>query len=111
MIGPTVCTALNGKIALKHPELGVLVREDGMVFTKKSRGWIRGVNITPKGYFAISVSGTKMVHRLVAELPCEERVYEDWMSPLAGNYAPGDPSNPPRRKTGPEGPKNAKEGV
>jgi len=211
MIGPTVCSALNGKIALKHPELGVLVREDGAVLMRECNrnhwSWTFGGD-GGIGYLRVRIASVKRyVHRLVAtcfcknpenkpfvdhinrnpgdnrasnlrwvttaenmrncdridaivnkpvhqwirehrhlarvysngvvgipirfgnipgigkrwvpirlaarlaKIPCEERVYEDWMSPLAGNYAPGDPSNPPRRKKGPEGPKNAKEGA
>lgn len=71
MIGPTVCSALNGKIALKHPELGVLVREDGMVFIPESGPnkphWTFGSK-NNKGYLRVQFRGKNyQVHRLVAE--------------------------------------------
>lgn len=68
----TVCSTLNGKVALKHPEDGVFVREDGAVMARiKKYGdtlhWTYG-NANPLGYMSVSVKGRpKCVHRLVAE--------------------------------------------
>ena len=74
MIGPTVCSALNGKIALKHPELGVLVREDGAVFMRECNrnhwSWTFGGD-GGIGYLRVRIASVKCyVHRLVATCFC-----------------------------------------
>lgn len=68
-----ICSTLSGMMAIKHPTLGVLVREDGMVLNKipggnhKNYGWKRGC-IDSDGYYRIYIRGkTLLVHRLVAE--------------------------------------------
>lgn len=61
----TVFSTLSGKMVGKHPELGVLVREDGAVRNKY--GWTKGWKDS-KGYLKACVCGiTRPVHRLVAE--------------------------------------------
>lgn len=71
-MGISVCSTLSGKVALKHPELGVLVREDGAAMVKiRDYGftyhWSFG-NASPLGYMSVSVKGkSKYLHRLVAE--------------------------------------------
>lgn len=61
----TVYSTLSGKLVGKHPTLGVLVREDGMVLNRY--GWTKGWKDS-KGYLRASVCGrTRRVHRLVAE--------------------------------------------
>lgn len=69
----TVCSTLNGLLTIKHPTLGVLVREDGMVFTKipggnnKNYGWTSG-SINKQGYCQVCIQYKRYyVHRLVAE--------------------------------------------
>lgn len=67
----TVCSTLNGLLAVKHPTLGVLVREDGMIFARiKSHNiyrWTAGC-VTKNGYLSICINYRLMlVHRLVAE--------------------------------------------
>ena len=71
----TVFSTLSGKLAGKHPELGVLVREDGMVQVLKPGKrwnnpefqWSAGRLDTP-GYLYVQVHGKNYrVHRLVAE--------------------------------------------
>lgn len=69
----TICSTLSGKVAIKHPTLGVLVREDGAVFNKKysnkynhEHHWTFG---SPQGkYLHVKIKGKSYsVHRLVAE--------------------------------------------
>lgn len=72
-----ICSTLSGKLAIKHPKLGILVREDGMVFNKSkgnhkiptwnpgSLRWIKKYNYRR---FETMVKGKKyLVHRIVAE--------------------------------------------
>jgi HNH endonuclease. len=63
----TVYSALSGKLVGKHPTLGVLVREDGMVL--KPRGWSKGCSLRKDGkYRYVLMDGKwKGVHRLVAQ--------------------------------------------
>ena len=67
----TICSTLSGKVALKHPTLGVLVREDGTVFNKSTGNhplyrWVKGSN--SYGYRLIQIDKKHyLVHRLVAE--------------------------------------------
>lgn len=68
----SICSFLTGRLALRHPTLKVLVREDGMVLVK-DRGkaptyhWTSGVTIQ-HGYKAVSISNRRyLVHRLIAE--------------------------------------------
>lgn len=68
-----ICSTLSGMIAVKHPTLGVLVREDGMVLNRPhGRGntyeWTSGTICKKAGYRTISIQGNiYLVHRLVAE--------------------------------------------
>lgn len=69
----TVCSTLNGIMAVKHPTLGVLVREDGFVFNKvnggnsNAYGWTNG-SLEQNGYRRVGIRGKNyQVHRLVAE--------------------------------------------
>lgn len=60
-----VYSTLSGKLVGKHPTLGVLVSEDGMV--RNRYGWTKGSK-DYKGYLRASVCGiVRPVHRLVAE--------------------------------------------
>lgn len=66
-----ICSTLSGILAIKHPTLGVLVREDGMVFARiKSHNiykWTTG-SVTNNGYLTVCINYKCMlVHRLVAE--------------------------------------------
>ena len=70
----TVCSTLNGLLAVKHPTLGVLVREDGMVLNRtpgrnsKKYGWTKGY-LAPQGYRRVRIQGNNYnVHRLVADV-------------------------------------------
>lgn len=61
----TVYSTLGGILAGKHPTLGVLVSEDGMV--RNRFGWTKGFKDT-KGYCNCSAGGkSRKTHRLVAE--------------------------------------------
>lgn len=73
-----ICSTLSGQMAIKHPKLGVLVREDGYVFHKCSGNhknkltWTKGsLHSNPKynhNTFRIICNGASyQVHRLVAE--------------------------------------------
>lgn len=66
----TICSTLSGKVALKHPTLGVLVRSDGAVFNTwrgNTRRWTFGT-ITEYGYCRMMINGKNyLVHRLIAE--------------------------------------------
>ena len=60
-------------MVLKHPTLGVLVREDGMVFNRTRGGnhskyeWTKG-NIHHSGYLHVWIQGKQYsMHRIVAE--------------------------------------------
>lgn len=82
----TVFSTLSGKLAGKHPELGVLVREDGMVLRPKHGGnklaWTKGTfnktGKSGKGYCRVRIGSNKKayVHVLVAETfidnPCHK---------------------------------------
>lgn len=63
----SVFSTLNGKLAGKHPGLGVLVREDGMVLMP--RGWTEGYSVRQdKKYLGVRIQGCYyLIHRLVAE--------------------------------------------
>lgn len=66
-----ICSTLSGMMAIKHPTLGVLVREDGMVFNNVGRGkkcaWTKGT-LRSNGYRRLRIQGKDWyVHRLVAE--------------------------------------------
>lgn len=73
----TVYSTLSGKLVGKHPTLGVLVSEDGMVLTRKHGGnsleWKRGTlakaSKSAKPYLRVRIGGghKKYVHVLVAE--------------------------------------------
>lgn len=68
----TICSTLSGKVALRHPTLGLLVREDGTVFNKLSGKspiykWTKGSKYK-NGYLYIVINYERArVHRLVAE--------------------------------------------
>lgn len=69
-----ICSTLSGKMAIKHPTLGVLVREDGMVFNRtpgrnsKKYGWTKGY-LAPQGYRIVRIRRQNYhVHRLVADV-------------------------------------------
>lgn len=74
-----ICSTLSGQMAIKHPKLGILVREDGFVFNKcfgnhrKIRlDWTKGSLHTDSKYgrktYNVVVNGKSyLVHRLVAE--------------------------------------------
>ena len=74
-----ICSTLSGLMAIKHPKLGVLVREDGYVFNKccgnhreSQPVWTRGSLHTSSKYghktYRIIVNGKSyQVHRLAAE--------------------------------------------
>ena len=66
-----ICSTLSGMIVIKHPTLGVLVREDGKVFNHVGRGkkcsWTKG-SLRRDGYLVVGIQGKDyLVHRLVAE--------------------------------------------
>ena len=63
----TVFSTLSGKMVGKHPELGVLVREDGMILMP--RGWTGGYSVRQdKKYLGVRIQGCYyLIHRLVAE--------------------------------------------
>lgn len=63
----TVYSTLSGKLVGKHPTLGVLVSEDGLV--KQPRGWSKGFSLRKDGkYRYVKIKGKwKGVHRLVAQ--------------------------------------------
>lgn len=70
----TVFSTLSGKLVGKHPTLGVLVREDGMVFNRLPSywkpiryGWTKGTKYNT-GYMLVMVNHKAyLVHRLVLE--------------------------------------------
>lgn len=68
-----ICSTLSGMMAIKHPTLGVLVREDGMVLNKvhgkgNAYEWTSGTLNPTHGYRSVSIRGKLYrVHRLVAE--------------------------------------------
>lgn len=72
----SIFSTLSGKLSIKHPVVGILVREDGYVLNRKRGGRGRGKGIAwttgctnNYGYQAVRVRGkTYKVHRLVAEL-------------------------------------------
>lgn len=71
----TVFSTLSGKLVGKHPELGALVREDGVVLTlKKGKRWSNPEfrwnkgNTDSKGYLYVQILRKHYwIHRLVAE--------------------------------------------
>jgi len=72
-----ICSTLSGKVAIKHPKLGILVREDGMVFahtktgSKANLAWTRGsLRRQAKSYqscYIVYNGHGSYIHRLVAE--------------------------------------------
>lgn len=69
----TIYSTFSGKLAGKHPTLGVWVQEDGMVLRPKHGGsktfiWKRGCTGARGGYLRVVINGKNyFVHRLVAE--------------------------------------------
>lgn len=68
-----ICSTLSGKMAIKHPTTGVLVREDGMVLNSvrgghgKKCAWTKGY-LQKDGYRTVRILGKDYkVHRLLAE--------------------------------------------
>lgn len=68
-----ICSTLSGIMSIKHPTLGVLVREDGMVFNcvrgghGKKCAWTKGY-LHKDGYRTVRILGKDYkVHRLLAE--------------------------------------------
>lgn len=67
-----ICSTLSGKLAIKHPKLGILVREDGAVFNRvtvsKRLCWTFGNLQKNSGYRYVMINYKRFrVHRLVAE--------------------------------------------
>lgn len=67
-----ICSTLSGKMAIKHPQLGVLVREDGAVLNRvtysKNLCWTFGSLQKSSGYLYVMINYKRLrVHRLVAE--------------------------------------------
>lgn len=69
-----VCSTLSGMMAIKHPTLGVLVCEDGMVLNSvrgghgKKCAWTKGY-LQKDGYRTVGILGKYYkVHRLVADV-------------------------------------------
>lgn len=67
-----ICSTLSGKMAIKHPQLGVLVREDGAVLNRvgysKKLCWTFGSLQKNSGYLYVMINYKRLrVHRLVAE--------------------------------------------
>lgn len=69
-----ICSTLSGMMAIKHPTLGVLVREDGMVLNSvkgghgKKYAWTNGY-LHKDGYSTVRIRGKDYkVHRLVADV-------------------------------------------
>lgn len=67
-----ICSTLSGKLAIKHPRLGVLVREDGVVLNRvtfsKQLCWTFGNLQKSSGYMYVMINYKRFrVHRLVAE--------------------------------------------
>lgn len=86
----TICSTLSGKVAIKHPKLGVLVRDDGAVFVKtrgsnktaQTYSWSYGFP-APNGYLRVRIPKKMVyVHRLVAEAflpnPENKRTVDHW---------------------------------
>ena len=72
----TICSTLSGKVALKHPNLNILVRCDGAVFASRPYRWSFGSKYKG-GYMYICVCNNRYrVHRLIAEAfienPCNK---------------------------------------
>lgn len=68
-----ICSTLSGKVAVKHPKLCVLVRDDGAVFNKakgKTRRWAWTYGKpNSNGYCHVMINRKKIkVHRLVADV-------------------------------------------
>ena len=66
-----ICSTLSGIVALKHPTLEVLVREDGAIFNRTGKQpiyrWTKGSKYK-NGYLYIVVNYERhRVHRIVAE--------------------------------------------
>lgn len=67
-----ICSTLSGMMTIKHPTLGVLVREDGYILNKaggmsKAYVWTKG-HLHHSGYYVVTIKGKGYrVHRLVAE--------------------------------------------
>lgn len=74
-----ICSTLSGKLAIKHPVVGVLVREDGAVFHKKHTGFVKAYHWhfkkpTKEGYVRFRLNDKYyFVHRLVAECFCPNK--------------------------------------
>lgn len=67
-----ICSTLSGKLAIKHPRLGILVRDDGAVFNRvtfsKRLCWTFGNLQKSSGYLYVTINYKRFrVHRLVAE--------------------------------------------
>ena len=67
-----ICSTLSGMISIKHPTLGVLVREDGRVFNRvrgkaDKYAWTKGC-LQVMGYRSVWIRGKEYsLHRTVAE--------------------------------------------
>ena len=67
-----ICSTLSGKMAIKHPQLGVLVREDGAVLNRVGKSskyaWTFGSLHKQTGYCRIVINQRQYsIHRLVLE--------------------------------------------
>lgn len=71
-----ICSTLSGAMAIKHPVLGVLVREDGLILNRvqgSNKGGHRyaytpGCLDKQRGYYVICICGKLFqAHRIVAE--------------------------------------------
>jgi len=66
-----ICSTLSGQMTIKHPKLGILVREDGCVLGKAYKGranWTKGWKDKSTGYMRIQINRKRFyVHRLVME--------------------------------------------
>ena len=69
----TICSTLSGKVAVKHPKLGTLIRDDGAVFVKcrgkqKHHDYHWTFGSPSRGYRIVEIDDKKYrVHRLIAE--------------------------------------------